>query len=156
MRELKENGVAVFIVTHRIAELVRISDKATVMRDGKDVGVLEKKDLKFLFPSGSQAEFDRASEICSVSQKAFALEILSLNEVAFLIDNSEFAICSDTGLAHLSAVVDTPSLTLYGPTDVGLIGTYGNNQNHFVSPNSDINKISVNDILTRMEELNFI
>ena len=45
MRELKENGVAVFIVTHRIAELVRISDKATVMRDGKDVGVLEKKDL---------------------------------------------------------------------------------------------------------------
>ena len=45
MRELKEKGVAVFIVTHRIAELVRISDKATVMRDGKDVGVLEKKDL---------------------------------------------------------------------------------------------------------------
>ena len=118
--------------------------------------ILEKKDLKFLFPSGSQAELDRASEICSVSQKAFALEILSLDEIAFLIDNSEFAICSDTGLAHLSAVVDTPSLTLYGPTDISLIGTYGNNQNHFVSPNSDINKISVNDILTRMEELDFI
>ena len=45
MRELRNNGVAVFIVTHRIAELIRISDKATVMRDGKDVGVLEKKDL---------------------------------------------------------------------------------------------------------------
>ena len=45
MRELRDNGVAVFIVTHRIAELIRISDKATVMRDGKDVGVLEKKDL---------------------------------------------------------------------------------------------------------------
>ena len=45
MRELRDNGVAVFIVTHRIAELVRISDKATVMRDGKDVGILEKKDL---------------------------------------------------------------------------------------------------------------
>ena len=45
MRELRDNGVAVFIVTHRIAELVRISYKETVMRDGKDVGVLEKKDL---------------------------------------------------------------------------------------------------------------
>jgi ribose transport system ATP-binding protein len=45
MRELRDRGVAIFIVTHRIAELVRISDKATVMRDGKDVGVLEKKDL---------------------------------------------------------------------------------------------------------------
>ena len=37
--------MAVFIVTHRIAELIRISDKATVMRDGVDVGVLDKKDL---------------------------------------------------------------------------------------------------------------
>ncbi len=45
MKELRDNGVAVFIVTHRIAELIRISDKATVMRDGKDVGILEKKDL---------------------------------------------------------------------------------------------------------------
>ncbi len=45
MREFRDNGMAVFIVTHRIAELIRISDKATVMRDGVDVGVLDKKDL---------------------------------------------------------------------------------------------------------------
>ncbi len=45
MRELRDSGMAVFIVTHRIAELIRISDKATVMRDGVDVGVLDKKDL---------------------------------------------------------------------------------------------------------------
>jgi len=45
MREFRDSGMAVFIVTHRIAELIRISDKATVMRDGIDVGVLDKKDL---------------------------------------------------------------------------------------------------------------
>jgi ribose transport system ATP-binding protein len=45
MRQLRDKGVAVFIVTHRIAELVRISDKATVMRDGIDVGVLEKEEI---------------------------------------------------------------------------------------------------------------
>jgi len=45
IRELRDSGMAVFIVTHRIAELIRVSDKATVMRDGKDVGILEKKDL---------------------------------------------------------------------------------------------------------------
>jgi len=45
MREFRDSGMAVFIVTHRIAELIRISDKATVMRDGVDVGVLDKKDL---------------------------------------------------------------------------------------------------------------
>jgi ribose transport system ATP-binding protein len=45
MRELREAGSAVLIVTHRIAELIRISDRATVLRDGRDVGVLEKQDI---------------------------------------------------------------------------------------------------------------
>jgi len=117
---------------------------------------LEKKDLNLLFPSGSQSELDRASEICSVSEKAYALEVLPLDEVAFLIDNSKFTLCSDTGLAHVSAMVGTPSLTLYGPTDTRLIGTYGNNQNHFISPDSNISKIGVDDVLAKLEYLNFI
>ncbi len=42
MRELRDRGTTILIVTHRIAELVRIADRATVMRDGRDVGVLER------------------------------------------------------------------------------------------------------------------
>ena len=45
MRELRNGGAAIFIVTHRIAELVRISDRATVMRDGKDFGVLSGDEI---------------------------------------------------------------------------------------------------------------
>ena len=45
MRELRDKGAAILIVTHRIAELIRISDRATVMRDGRDVGVLEKSEI---------------------------------------------------------------------------------------------------------------
>ncbi len=45
MRALRDSGVAIIIVTHRIAELIRISDRATVMRDGRDVGVLEKSRI---------------------------------------------------------------------------------------------------------------
>ena len=45
MRDLKSQGAAIFIVTHRIAELVRISDRATVMRDGLDVGVLAGEEI---------------------------------------------------------------------------------------------------------------
>jgi ribose transport system ATP-binding protein len=45
MRELRDQGAAVLFVTHRIAELIRISDRATVLRDGRDVGVLEKEDI---------------------------------------------------------------------------------------------------------------
>ena len=45
MRELRDRDCAVIIVTHRIAELIRISDRATVLRDGRDVGVLEKGEI---------------------------------------------------------------------------------------------------------------
>ena len=72
MRELRDNGVAVFIVTHRIAELIRISDKATVMRDGKDVGVLEKKDLNeknLLGLMTGQVESEEKSTSVAVKQR---------------------------------------------------------------------------------------
>lgn len=45
MRQLKAEGCAIFIVTHRIAELVRIADRATVLRDGISVGTLDKHEI---------------------------------------------------------------------------------------------------------------
>lgn len=45
IRELKAKGCAIFIVTHRIAELVRIADRATVLRDGVSMGTLEKEQI---------------------------------------------------------------------------------------------------------------
>lgn len=45
MRELKKNGASILIVTHRTAELVRIADRATVLRDGRDVGCLEREEI---------------------------------------------------------------------------------------------------------------
>lgn len=45
IRELKTGGCAIFIVTHRIAELVRIADRATVLRDGISVGTLDKEEI---------------------------------------------------------------------------------------------------------------
>ena len=45
MRELKRRGTAILIDTHRIAELVRIADRATVLRDGRTVGTLERDEI---------------------------------------------------------------------------------------------------------------
>ena len=73
MREFRDNGMAVFIVTHRIAELIRISDKATVMLDGKDVAVLEKKDLNeknLLSLMTGKAESEEKSKAVAVQTKS--------------------------------------------------------------------------------------
>jgi ribose transport system ATP-binding protein len=45
LEEMRAAGCAILIVTHRIAELVQIADRATVLRDGRDVGVLERRDI---------------------------------------------------------------------------------------------------------------
>ncbi|MBY3468719.1 sugar ABC transporter ATP-binding protein [Rhizobium laguerreae] len=42
---LRAAGSTVIIVTHRIAELVRIADRATVLRDGVTVGRLQKHEI---------------------------------------------------------------------------------------------------------------
>ena len=111
---------------------------------------LDDCGVNVLLPSGSKDELMRAKDISSVSEKATALEVLSLNEVAYIIDNADYCICSDTGLAHLSAVVNTPSLTLYGPTDTKLIGTKGKDQIHIVGDNGNINNISVGEVINKL------
>ena len=86
-----------------------------------------------ILPSGSIEEFERAQEIASISNDALAIPTQSLNRTAYIIKNAAGCICSDTGLAHLSALLGKPSVTLYSVTDEKLIGTRGNNQTHIIS-----------------------
>ena len=46
IRELKEQGVAVIYVSHRLVEIKEICDRVTVLRDGCYVGQAEVKDLE--------------------------------------------------------------------------------------------------------------
>ncbi len=100
------------------------------------VKIINSKGYKALLPSGSIEEFERAQEIASVSSDALAIQTQSLNKTAFIIDNASGSICSDTGLAHLSALLGKPSVTLYSVTEKKLIGTRGNIQTNITSPNS--------------------
>ena len=45
MRELKEKGIGMIYISHRMDEITRISDRVTVMRDGEYVGTVETKDV---------------------------------------------------------------------------------------------------------------
>jgi general nucleoside transport system ATP-binding protein len=44
LRQMRENGKTVVIITHKLEEVLAISDDITVMRDGKSVGFLKTKD----------------------------------------------------------------------------------------------------------------
>ena len=79
-------------------------------------------------------ERQRAQRIAATSDMAQVLPRLDLLGLASMLMEVEAAIAVDTGLAHLSAALDIPTISLYGPTDTGLIGAYGDNQVHIQSP----------------------
>jgi ABC-type sugar transport system ATPase subunit len=45
MRRLKEQGIAVVFVTHRLEEIIQVADRVVVLRDGKNAGEGMVKDL---------------------------------------------------------------------------------------------------------------
>ena len=45
VRRLRDAGVCVVLITHRISELTGVCDRATVLQDGKDVGTLEGDEI---------------------------------------------------------------------------------------------------------------
>ena len=114
---------------------------------------LDNSGIEMILPSGNEEEYQRALKISSFSEKAHVLRPLPLNQIAYIMKKAKFSVCSDTGLAHLSALVNTPSITLYGPTDTKLIGTEGKNQLHLVGSNNNINSISVDDVISKLPSM---
>uniref|UniRef100_UPI0035A1451C ATP-binding cassette domain-containing protein n=1 Tax=Jeotgalibaca porci TaxID=1868793 RepID=UPI0035A1451C len=45
MREFKKQGITSIIISHKLNEIVDISDKITILRDGKTIETLEKEDI---------------------------------------------------------------------------------------------------------------
>jgi len=111
---------------------------------------LDSRGIGMILPSGNEEEYQRAEQISSFSDKAHALKPLPLNEVAYIMNKAKFSVCSDTGLAHLSAVVGTSSLTLYGPTDTKLIGTEGKDQFHIIGSDNNVDSISIEEVISKL------
>jgi len=78
-------------------------------------------------PWGNEDEKARAKRIAGEST-AEVLPKMSLSELATLLSASAGCVSVDTGLGHLAAAVDTPTLALFGPTNSALTGFYGKNQ----------------------------
>jgi heptosyltransferase-1 len=87
-----------------------------------------------LLPWGNEREKNRAEEIAAASTNAKVLPKTSLGELAALLAQAKAVLSVDTGLGHLAAALNVPTVSMYGPTDPGRIGAYGENQVHLCAP----------------------
>ena len=116
----------------------------------KFIELINQEGYTAILPSGSKEEVARAEKIVSSNKKAIALKQFSLNEIGYVIEHSLGCVCSDTGLAHLSAVLDKPSVTMYSVTDESLIGTRGKNQEHIISSDARMESITPDEVLKKL------
>jgi heptosyltransferase-1 len=92
--------------------------------------MLSAAGLKVNIPNGNQKEKARAEKIAQVSPYIQVLPKMNLTELAKLIAKTKAVVAVDTGLSHLAAALNIPTVTLYGPTDPMKIGTAGQHQIH--------------------------
>lgn len=86
--------------------------------------------LQVQLPWGNVAERERAERIAEGLEQAVVLPKLNLAGVAKVLAQAQACVAVDTGLGHLAAAFDVPTLSLYGPTNPGLSGAYGKSQVH--------------------------
>lgn len=81
-------------------------------------------------PWGCERERARAERIAEISPQAQVLPKLNLQGVASVLAHTDAVVTVDTGLGHLAAALNVPTVALYGPTSPALVGTYGERQSH--------------------------
>ena len=81
-------------------------------------------------PWGNLVEKERAERIAASCDHAQVLPKLNLLGIAQELAGAKAVVSVDTGLGHLTAALDVPAVSLYGPTDPNLIGALGRSQKH--------------------------
>lgn len=90
-------------------------------------------NIEVRLPWGNLAEHQRAERIAAGLKNAVVLPKLNLAGVARVLAQAKACVAVDTGLGHLAAALDVPTISLFGPTNPGLTGAYGKGQVHLGS-----------------------
>lgn len=86
---------------------------------------LHMQGLCAYLPAGNAHERERAAFIAQAIPEARLVPPLSLSELASLLASAAVVVGVDTGLTHLAAALNKPTVALYTASDPGLTGVVG-------------------------------
>lgn len=84
-------------------------------------------------PWGNDSECERAQRIADDIPRATVLPRLTLAGIAAELAAAQACVAVDTGLGHLAAALDVPTISIFGATHPGLTGAWGARQIHLAS-----------------------
>lgn len=98
-------------------------------------------------PWGSSQEYERAIRINAATNNTEILPKMNLTDLLKTLREAKAVVAVDTGLGHLCAAFNIPTISIYINTDPKLIGTVGTNQIHLMG------NISVNELWNALQQL---
>lgn len=120
------------------------------------IELMRKTGLRIKLPWGAEHEHQRAIRLAEGFDYVDVLPRLTLEQVAKQLAGANAVVSVDTGLSHLTAALDRPNITLYGPTDPGLIGGYGKNQHEIIGAGKSMTNISADDVFAALQTMNLL
>lgn len=115
------------------------------------IELMQPCGIHIKLPWGAEHERQRAERLAAGFSHVEVLPKLTLAQVAAQLAGANTVVSVDTGLSHLTAALDRPNITIFGPTDPGLIGGYGKNQHQMVSPTQQTKDISADAIFSFLQ-----
>lgn len=102
------------------------ADKEWPEHDWHELGVaLNARGLACVLPGGSDPERQRAARIARSLDRAVAAPAMNLTDLAGLMAGARIVIGVDTGLVHLAAALERPTVAIYCASDPALTGVLG-------------------------------
>jgi heptosyltransferase I len=145
---LEQGAYAVLL--HATSRNDKLWDEANWIALGQ---YLYQKSIRIILPWGSETERMRSLRLAAAIPGAVTPPHLGLYEAAALLGGAHAVIGVDTGLAHLSAALNVPTIGIYIATDPALTGLYAGTR---VTNLGGINKapevVTVIDTLQQLAE----
>ena len=139
MRQMQSDGYGLVFISHKLHEVIAISERVTVLRDGRNVGTRPTCDVTqntlANWMVGREIEFIKSTEKPQVGEVRFALEDVSCG--------------SDRGVEGLRGV----NLAVHFGEIVGLAGVSGNGQLELAEALTGIRPITSGRIILEGQDM---
>ncbi|MDR0219026.1 MAG: lipopolysaccharide heptosyltransferase RfaC [Enterobacteriaceae bacterium] len=117
------------------------------------IAEIQPTGMRIKLPWGAEHEYQRALRLAENFPHVEVLPKLTLAEVAQILADAKAVVSVDTGLSHLTAALDRPNITLFGPTDPGLIGGYGKEQHALRSVDNTMESIMPEEVMLFLQSV---
>jgi simple sugar transport system ATP-binding protein len=151
MQRLKESGIAIVFITHKLHEAIEIGDRVSVLKSGRRVGGLEPADLRASSPTELKARIvemmfgEGAAQLAGVTEMELRPEDgehrrqVSAEVALELIDA-----CVDGGADEMS--LHDVSLAVHRGEILGIAGVDGNGQRQLAQALAGQRSLSSGDV----------